>query len=111
MEALSREQAFAAWQQRPKGFKGTCNHCGKYGHNGVDGFQRKKNRDGAKPTGLILNLEVNVGFVANRVIKKSECHCKLNVCMKDNMTALAQTTSLFDQKRDDESDTQYNYSE
>ena len=50
LEALSGEMAFAAWQQRPKGFKGTCNHCGKYGHKGVDCSERKKNEDGAKPT-------------------------------------------------------------
>ena len=31
--------------------------------------------------------------------------------MKDNMAALAQTMNLFDQKKDDESDTHYNYSE
>ena len=49
LEALGGEKAFAAWQQRPKGFKGTCNHCGKYGHKGVDCFERKKNEDGAKP--------------------------------------------------------------
>ena len=31
--------------------------------------------------------------------------------MKDNMAALAQTMSLFGQKGDNESDTQYNYDE
>ena len=31
--------------------------------------------------------------------------------MKDNIAALAQTMSLFDQKGDDESDNQYNHSE
>ena len=31
--------------------------------------------------------------------------------MKENMAALAQTMSLFGQKGDDESDTQYNYDE
>ena len=49
LEALNEESAFAAWQQRPKGFKGTCNFCGKYGHKGVDCFKRKNNNGDAKP--------------------------------------------------------------
>ena len=60
---------------------------------------------------LNLNLEVNVGFTEKSGHRKSECPRNLNDRMKDNMAALAQTMSLFDQKKDDESDTQYNYDE
>ena len=54
LEALSGEKAFTAWQQRSKGFKGTCTHCGRYGHKGVDCFLNQQRLD--------LNSEVNVGF-------------------------------------------------
>jgi len=43
--------------------------------------------------------------------RKSECHHNVNDRMKDNIAVLAQTMSLFDQKKDDASqseDVQYN---
>ena len=111
LEALNEESAFAAWQQRPKGFKGTCNHCGTYGHKGVDCFQRKKNEDGAKPTESQSKFGGQCWICRKSGHRESECRRNLNDRMKDSMAALAQTMSLFDQKKDDESDTQYNYSE
>ena len=112
LEALNEEKAFAAWQQRPKGFKGTCNFCGRYGHKGVDCFKRKSN-DGDKKTAA----EAQSKFGGKCLIcgmpghRKSECRRNLNDHMKKNMAALAQTMSLFGQKEDDDQDTHYNYSE
>ena len=72
LEALNEEKACAAWQQRPKGFKGNCNFCGNYGHKGVDCFKRKGNGATVEMRNqqqrLNRNLEVNAGFVECQVI-------------------------------------------
>ena len=91
--------------------KGTCNHCGGYGHKGVDCFKRKQNEDGANPTESQSKFGGKCWICGKSGHRKSECHRNLNDRMKDNMAALAQTMNLFDQKKDDESNTHYNYSE
>jgi len=108
---LSKETAFAAWQQRPKGFKGACDHCGKYGHKGVDSFEGRKNVDGAKPIETQSKFGGKCWICGKMGHRKRECRRDLNDRMRDNIAALAQTMSLFDQKKDDATqseDGQYN---
>ena len=95
-----------------RGFKGTCNFCGTYGHKGVDCFKRKNNGGDAKPAAEAQSKFGDKCWICGMPgHRKSECCRNLNDRMKDDMVALAQTMSLFGQKGDNEQDTQYNYSE
>ena len=89
LEALNKESSFAAWQQRPKGFKGTCNFCGKCGHKGVDCFKRKNNEGEAKPAAETQSKFGGKCWICGKPgHRKSECRRNLNDRIKDNMRRL-----------------------